>query len=182
MAAIPQHVHSAALLQANRAVIQRVRDAVSPLSPSDLTRHPPSGGWSVGEVLEHLILSADSYLEALRPIVAAKDGRAVTPETMWKPSLMGGLLVNSFRSPRKRRAPKIYRPGPSPRPRALEELVARHEELGRFIAAAGDKEWRRVRLRSPVTPLIRMNLGDAFAVVVTHAERHAGQIEQRSSR
>lgn len=178
MAAIPQHVHSAALLQANRAVIQRVRDAVFTLSSSDLTRHPPGGGWSVGEVLEHLIVSADSYLETLRPIVAAKDGHAVTPATMWKPSLMGGLLVNSFRSPRKRRAPKIYRPGPSPRPHALEEFVARHEELGRLMAAAGDKEWRRVRLRSPVTALIRMNLGDAFAVLVTHAERHAGQVER----
>lgn len=181
MAAIPQHVHSAALLQANRAVIQRIRDAVSTLSPSDLMRHPPGGGWSVGEVLEHLIISADSYLETLRPIVAAKNGHAVTSETMWRPSLMGGLLVNSFKSPRKRRAPKIYRPGPSPRPRALEELVARQEELARLIAAAGDKEWRRVRLRSPVTPLVRMNLGDAFAVLVTHAERHAGQIERTST-
>ena len=178
MAAISQHVHSAALLQANRAVIQRVRDAASTLSPNDLTRQPPGGGWSVGEVLEHLIVSADSYLETLRPIVAAKDRDAVTTATMWKPSLMGGLLVNSFRSPRKRRAPKIYRPGPSPRSGALEEFVARHEELGRLIAAAGDKEWRRVRLGSPVTPLIRMNLGDAFAVLVTHAERHAGQVER----
>ena len=180
MAAIPQHVHSAALLQANRAVIQRVRDAVSALAPNDLMRHPPGGGWSVGEVLEHLILAADSYLERLRPIVAAKHGHAVTTETMWKPSLMGGLLVNSFRSPRKRRAPRIYRPGPSPRPRALDELVARHEELARLIAAAGDKEWRRIRLRSPVTPLVRMNLGDAFSVLVTHAERHAAQVERLS--
>ncbi|HEU5183393.1 MAG TPA: DinB family protein [Gemmatimonadaceae bacterium] len=180
MAPIPQHLQRAALLQANRAVIQRVRDAVSTLSPSDLMRQPPGGGWSVSQVLEHLIVSADSYLETLRPIVAAKNGHAVTPETMWKPSLMGGLLVNAFRSPRKRRAPKIYRPGPSPRSGALEEFVARHEELGRLIAAAGDKEWRRVRLRSPVTALIRMNLGDAFAVLVTHAERHAGQIERTS--
>lgn len=178
MAAIPQHAHSAALLQANRAVIQRIRSAVSALSPSDLMRRPPGGGWSVAEVLEHLIVSADSYLATVRPIMAAKHGHPVTPATMWKPSLMGGLLVNSFRSPRKRRAPKIYRPGPSPRSRALEEFVARHEELGRLIAAAGDKEWRRVRLGSPVTPLIRMNLGDAFAVLVTHAERHAGQVER----
>jgi hypothetical protein len=39
-------------------------------------------------------------------------------------------------------------------------------------------DWRRVRMRSPVAPLLRMNLGDALTVLVVHAERHAGQIER----
>jgi hypothetical protein len=36
----------------------------------------------------------------------------------------------------------------------------------------------RVMLTSPVMPLLRMNLGEAFEVAVVHAERHLGQIER----
>ena len=132
----------------------------------------------MAEVLEHLIVSADSYLKAVRSLVQSKSPRVASADAMWKPSLMGGLLVQSFRSSRKLPAPRMYRPGPSPRPRALEELVKRHEEVGRLLADAGGIDWRATRMGSPVVPLIRMNLGDAFNVLVVHAERHAGQIER----
>jgi len=60
----------------------------------------------------------------------------------------------------------------------LEEFLARQEDVGRLIAEAGTMDWRRVRMSSPVVPLLRMNLGDALTILVVHAERHAGQIER----
>jgi hypothetical protein len=97
---------------------------------------------------------------------------------MWKPSLIGGLFVRSFRSPRKMWAPKIYKPGPAPRPRVLEEFLRRQEDVGGVIAEASELDWSRTRFTSPVTSLVRMNLGDALTVLVVHAERHAAQIER----
>jgi hypothetical protein len=35
-----------------------------------------------------------------------------------------------------------------------------------------------VRFGSPVTALIRLNLGDGFLILVAHAERHFGQIDR----
>jgi hypothetical protein len=166
------------LLRANRAVIDRIRTTVAAVPTEAMLRSPPDGGWSIGEVLEHLIISADSYLEVLRRTVEREKGSTASPDAMWRPSFMGGLLVGSFRSPRRMRAPRIYRPGPTPRPRVLEELIRRQEEVARLIAEGALLDWRRINLRSPVIPLIRMNLGDAFAVPVVHAERHAGQIER----
>jgi hypothetical protein len=175
---VAQDAHRKTLLDANRAVIERIRDTVSGLPEAELTRRPPNGGWSIGEVLEHLIVSADSYLERLRTILAKEQRAGADPHRTWKPSLMGGLLVQSFRSPRKMRAPKIYKPGPAPRPRVLEEFLQRQEETGRLIARSADMDWHGVRFVSPVMSLIRMNLGDAFTVLVAHAERHAEQIER----
>jgi hypothetical protein len=34
------------------------------------------------------------------------------------------------------------------------------------------------RLSSPASRLIRMNLGDAFRILVVHGRRHLGQIER----
>jgi hypothetical protein len=181
MRSIPQRQHCESLRVANRAVIDRIREAVSALSPDALARRPAHGGWSIAEVLEHLIVSTDSYLEAMRPLVQGIRGPRSSERTMWKPSLMGGLLVWSFRSPRKLPAPKLYQPASSPRSRPLEEFVQRQEEVGQLLNEAGSLDWRAIRMRSPVTPLVRMNLGDAFTVLVSHTERHAGQIERLKS-
>ena len=175
---ISQNQHRAALLDANSAAMERIRGAVSTVSPEEMVRPPATGGWSIAEVLEHLIVSADSYLEMLRPVVGRKDGARVDGSGTWKPTIMGGMLAASLRSERKLPAPRMYKPGPNPRPRVLEEFLRRQEEVGRLIAEAGDMDWRRVRLRSPVLNWLRMNLGDALTVLVVHAQRHAAQIER----
>lgn len=176
--AVSQSAHRDSLLAANRAVIRRVRETVSGVAPDALTRRPPNGGWSIAEVLEHLIISADSYLNAMRAVVEQGEDSRAQSDGMWKPSLMGGLLAQSLRSPRKMPTAKAYKPGPSPRPRALDEFLQRQEDVGRLIAEAGAMDWRRIRMRSPVMPMLRMNLGDALTVLVVHAERHAAQIER----
>ena len=175
---VSQNQHRTALLDANSAAIARIRGAVSTVPPEAMSRPPATGGWSISEVLEHLIVSADSYLEMLRPVVGRKDGARVDGTAAWKPTIMGGLLAGSLRNPRKLPAPTMYRPGPTPRPRVLEEFLRRQEEVGRLITNTGDMDWRRIRLRSPVIGWLRMNLGDALTVLVVHAERHAAQIER----
>ena len=59
------------------------------------------------------------------------------------------------------------------------EFLDRQHELERLIERSLDREWRRVRLSSPVSRFIRMNVGDAFTVIVRHAERHFRQIDAR---
>jgi uncharacterized damage-inducible protein DinB len=177
-AAISQTAHSATLLDANRAVIARIRSAVTSVDSAVMSRRPSAGGWSVAEVLEHLIVSADSYLEVMRSLVKQNGSVTAHGDALWKPTLAGGLLVWSFRSPRKLPAPKRYKPGPSPRPRVLEEYLRRQEDVGRLITDSAGLDWRRLKMRSPVAPILRMNLGDALTILVTHAQRHAGQIER----
>src|SRR5687767_9845777 len=99
--ALSQAQHRSRLVDANRAVIARIRASVAPLADQSLGQRPPGGGWSVAEVLEHLIVSADSYLAALRRVLARKDASPADDTTTWRPSLMGGLLTASLRSERK---------------------------------------------------------------------------------
>lgn len=56
--------------------------------------------------------------------------------------------------------------------------MKRQEDLGHLLTEASGIDWRGVRMRSPVTRLVRMNLGDALTVLVVQAERHAAQIER----
>ena len=178
-AAINQLDYRDSLLDANRVVVKRIREAVEGVPTYALTHRPRAREWSIAEVLEHLVISADSYLEILRKTLErGAGGRLPSPPAAWKPTFMGGLLVASLRNPRRMRAPRIYRPGPTARARVLEEFMERQDELARLITQATPLNWSEIRLRSPAISLIKMNLGEAFAVPVVHAERHAAQIER----
>jgi len=171
----PQHVVAADLLQRNERVTAAFESALGGLDATQLAWRPPGGGWSVAQVLEHLCVATDSYLVAL---LQKRGGNqpVATDTTRWRPSFLGGLLANSMRSPRKLPTPRIHRPGPEPRPNVAGEFLTRQREIGRLIASSAGIDWRKLRMASPVSRFIRMNLGDCFEVLVAHAERHLGQV------
>jgi hypothetical protein len=178
MRPLAQSAHHHHLVASNHAVINRIREATTGVRDDQLHQKPPDGGWSIAEVLEHLIVSADSYLGPMRSVVDEHRERKAAPDATWKPTFMGGMLAQSLRNPRKLPSPRSYKVGLSPRPRVLEEFLHRQEEVGRRLSDAAGLDWRRIKIRSPVVPILSMNLGDALTVLVVHAERHAMQIER----
>jgi hypothetical protein len=162
------------VLDARASELQRTADTPA------FEWQPPEGGWSAGQVFEHLCVANDSYLVQLRRVlgtVSATTRDAV--DRLWRPSLAGRLLARSMESPRKLPAPKMWRPAPVPRPNVIGEFLTRQREIEQLIQASMAHDWRRLRLASPISKLIRMNVGDAFTVLVRHAERHFRQIDSR---
>jgi hypothetical protein len=155
----------------------RFQACAGSLGPRALGWKPPAGGWSMGQVLEHLILAADSYLGPMhRAIESAAPVSVADP--VWRPSLLGGLLASSLRAPRRLPAPRAYAPPAHPRADVLEVFRSRLRDTAALLDRARRLEWIRVRLRSPTVGLIRLNLGDCFEINVAHARRHLGQIER----
>jgi hypothetical protein len=144
------------------------------LSQTQISWRPPDGGWSISQVLEHLILTDSAYLPVLHRAIA----NGPRGETAWRPSLMGGLLLRFVRpkSKRKVKAIKGYIPGPEPRANVVSDYIALREQLLRAINQARSRDLRRTRFISPLSSLFRMNLGDAIMVLVVHTQRHLEQI------
>ena len=157
----------------------RLQALAGTLGERALSWVPATGGWSVGQVLEHLIVAADSYLTPMRRLISERSAATVgCGDPTWRPSLMGGLLASSLRSPRKFPAPRAYVPAPVPRPDVLEQFRARLRDTALLLDRARPLEWNRMRSSSPISRLIRLNLGDCFAISVAHAHRHVGQIDR----
>jgi len=160
--------------QSRRA--RALRDAHTAIQ---LSWNPPEGGWSIGQVLEHLCIANDSYLaQAEGPVDHAKREPARARTATWRPTVMGNFLVRSFNSTRRLPAPKIYRPGAAAREAVIDAFLARQEAIGVLLERAVDVVWQDSKMKSPVTSLIRLNLGDGFAIMLTHADRHLRQIER----
>lgn len=161
---------------------ERARTLVQPLSEAQLAWAPPGGGWSVGQVLEHLVVSDALYLERMRRALeaAVAAGRHRGVPTAWRGSLFGRLLAAAVAPDSARRvgAPRVFKPGPAARPGVLEAFLATRGELSALLRRADGWDVSRIRLASPVSALVRLNLGDAFRILANHAERHLGQVER----
>lgn len=149
------------LLDQIDAINERVKALGSDLDDAQLNSQPADGGWSIGQVFEHLVVANDSYVERIRDIVRRHDARrSRSNQAAWRPTLMGRLIADALRSTRNLPAPRMYRPSPRPRPNVVDEFLRRQHELAALVHEAEGLDWRRVRTRSPVTPLVRLNLGD----------------------
>jgi hypothetical protein len=170
------------LARMTRETDARVAVLVQALSDRQRRWRPPDGGWSIADVLEHLCVVHDSYAGMLRPIIDAPSAQRAEDGGQWGPTLVGGMMVKSFRSDRKLPAPKLFRPAPEPRPNVLEEFLGRERELLGQIERSRELDLRKIKLTSPVTRLVRINLGDALGILVEHARRHLGQMERVRAR
>jgi hypothetical protein len=152
------------------------------LTRGQLAWSPPDGGWGVAQVLEHLALSNEQYLKEISASLDGRPRRRRSTTAEWRPSLAGRLLEHAMVSQRKAKAPAAWRPGPVVRPQPLDAFTRTLSELAAQLDRAGDVDLRRARIHSPVSRLIRLNLGDAFELQALHAERHLGQIRRIVSR
>src|SRR5258708_6453748 len=98
MRAIQRDLHQQ--LRADRlASRERIAVAVRPLQLAQLNEHPEPKGWSVGEVLEHLIVSDEAYDDRLHALLrsARPDGGA--PLREWRPTFVGGFIAGALEKP-----------------------------------------------------------------------------------
>lgn len=166
-----------AALAPRLAVLEgRTRAAVAGLSPADLARTPPAGGWSVAQVFEHLCRGNEAYFVPMASAITAAR-RSGRPPRQHRSSFAGGLLLGAIAESNPRRLPTTPKMTPlAVRAGVVEEFLgtlARIESLAREADGADMRE----RMWSPVAP-VPLNLGDAFAILVTHAERHLAQAER----
>jgi hypothetical protein len=156
----------------------RTRVAVTGLPESKFHEAPPDGGWSVAQVFEHLCVSNRAYLDGPLPAAVAKAIAQGPSAREWRPSLLGGWLTNVLLEGSKPvPTPSMLRAGASPRPDVVDEFLRSISEVRKLMFEV-DGHDLRVGMRSPVSPIIGMNIGDALRILVVHSHRHLAQAER----
>ena len=155
------------------------RQLVSGLRDDQLNWKPAPEKWSIAQCLEHLTVTSskfDPYFTAA--LARARKKWPVTSSPSYRPTLIGGWLIKQVlpETGRNLPAPKVFRPSASSAIRgALESFLKQQEHFLEFVRATGGIDYNKTHLRSPVTPLMRYSLADAFVVTVVHGQRHLAQ-------
>jgi DinB family protein len=162
------------------ATRDKIAELVRPLDNAKLHEHPEPTGWSVGQVLEHLYIADELYVEPAAKLVREARPDAGAPGREWKSSFIGGMIAESLLKARPLKNPKVFAPGPTPRNGIVEALLGAELAFVNAMDAAAGYDWHALRIRSPALPrwAPKMNLGDGFRIHVVHLTRHSKQIER----
>ena len=151
------------------------RELINELTEAQLNWRPAPDKWSIAQCLDHLALTSsrfDSYFTDA--LVRGRKQWPVNSPPKYRPSLMGGWLIKQVEpvTGRNLTAPKVFRPATSEIHGAPDKFLQQQNRFLQFVRQTEGVDYNKTRLRSPVTPLMRYSLADAFVITVVHEQRH----------
>ena len=151
---------------------------VAPLSDAQFAWQPAPDSWSVAQCIDHLNTTAREYLPMMDEGIADAIRRGLYKPGPYAYNWIGRLMVWMF-DPKVRvraKAPQAFQP-PVGRPRhdVMAAFRAYQVQYIDRLRQANGLDLARARVTSPVTRMIRMPLGSAFALTVAHERRHLQQ-------
>lgn len=166
-----------AQLEANRVA---ARALWAGRSHEILRRKPAPGAWSAVECLLHLNRAGTVYLPPIDRAIEDGRRRAILGEGSYRHPWFSRWFVASLDAEVRRRfkAPRLFAPA-EPDAADPTAVLREFEDLGPAIArrleASRGLDLGRVRVISPVSPLVRLSLGMGFALFAAHERRHLAQ-------
>lgn len=157
--------------------LQRIDAARAKVDEEGWNRRTPHGEWSPGEVLEHLCLSIQPYLERIGPVLKDSKPDQGHPVTL---TWFGKLILKNAGPAGNAPPPSSTRPGQR---RYTDSDYARWRTLSSQLAQTMESCKGLdlgTKIKNPIIGFFPMNLADCFAIIRDHNERHVRQIEQRT--
>ena len=163
----------------------RLHALADALADDAFNRKPAPDAWSVGECVEHLNRVADGYLAVIEPAVAAGARRAEGPFEY-------GFLARKLSGAVRPGGPALTTSAPlDPSAGGARSSIDKAAALAafdggveRYVAAcerAEGLDLRRIKVRYPFGPLLRLPLGAALQFTGLHALRHVAQAERAAA-
>lgn len=153
------------------------------MSVEQLGWSPAPKSWSPVEVLDHMNNAAEKYHVLVRRTIERSRERGLQDSASFRPGWLQRWFVNQIEPKANTRplpAPGAFRP-------IVRQSVDTHirdrffelcNSLQELLSEADGVALTKLRFASPVSPLLRFNLGEAFWLLVAHEHRHLLQIQR----
>lgn len=158
---------------------EKVKLEFATVTLEQLNWKPAPESWSIGQCIDHLIISDCSYFPTFKKIAEGK--HKMTAFERWNPfsTLFGKILVSQLTENVKRKvnAPKIFIPSASSIDAGIMERFHKHlDSLLEYIAAFREIDLDKTYITSPVSStLVTYSLRNAVRLLVQHEHRHINQ-------
>ena len=148
------------------------------ISLQQLNWKPSEENWSIGQCLDHLIISDCLYFPVFKKIAEGKFEMKFWEN--WNPfnSLFGKMLVSQVQetSRKKLKAPRIFEPSHSKIDIGLLERFHKHlDSLLGYIADFSKIDVDKIHITSPISAVVTLSLRNAVTVLIQHQYRHINQ-------
>ena len=157
------------------------RNLFSMLTPQEFNWSPEKDCWSIAQCLTHLIISSKLYRSAILTAVSTADPAQKGDPGPYRYGLFSRMMIKSldpnnrrtYKAPRKFLPPLIHY--------CVDSVITDFESSGdcweECLKCSNGLNLAKVKVTSPVMPLLRFQLGATFAMMVMHERRHLLQAQ-----
>ncbi len=157
---------------------KRVSAAFTDLSLSQLNWKPAANSWSIGQCLEHLIISDCAYFPVFKKIINRQ--HEMTRWERWSPlsGFWGKMLVSQLqeKAVKKLNTPAVFAPTEKDTDLGVLERFQKHlGSLRDYIAGCQPVDLDKTYITSPALKLVTYSVRNAITILVQHEHRHINQ-------
>ncbi|MFQ3213910.1 MAG: hypothetical protein ACI9C9_001441 [Marivirga sp.] len=156
-----------------------VSEEFSQLNEEALLWKPSSNSWSIAECLKHIVIANTLYLEDIQKQLEKAEVRTI--EHPIKLSLMGRVFL-LFVDPKytwKVKAPNIFKPIKGHKvtngKQVLDDYLKLQDDLIKVAVKAAGYDHANIYITSPLSKLLRFNIGEQLFIMMRHEKRHLNQ-------
>lgn len=181
---LPRNPELADLTRRVEAARPRASRLLSGLTREQANRQPEPGGWPVAQCLHHLVITGQKMVPRLAWGVARARQKRWLAEGPFRYGWLGNWFVRQVidvsSSPRRRfPAPRAFAPTEDHDPSVLlQDFLLLQDHWQGLLEKADGVDLARVQVTSAASRFVRLQLGQWFALLVGHQERHLGQAER----
>jgi DinB superfamily len=178
---VPLHPELADFAEQIANIRNDFKKLTSDLNETQLGWRTHPGRWSIAQCLHHIVLGHQEYIRSIDNAILQARERNLFGSGPFKYGWFGSWFARSLDAPPKfkMKHPKLIAPLPDPPARkVVADFEAVHLELLRLLEQANGIDLARAKMTSPLSRLVRLSLGQAFAVLTAHARRHIWQAWQ----
>lgn len=165
-----------------RRQFEAVRDDARQLSEGldreQLNWSPAPGKWSIAQCLVHLNAVDRAYVQRLERGIEEARERGLLGGGKVRYGLLERWLIRSMEPPPRRRFPAPRPAVPAAEdhdPEVVGRFLATEERLIELLQLANGVDVVRAKIVSPLSKLLKLRLGAAFAFLAAHDRRHLWQ-------
>lgn len=157
------------------------QDLAAGLNEVQFNWRPAANRWSVGQCLAHLTLTVQLYLPSIEHMIDESRERTAQGRSSYRPGWLARWLIKSMEPPpgMKVKTMNVVDPPPGLDPHiTVRQFIAVHDRLAELARSANEVDLNGARMTPPFMRIMRMTLGQSFAVNTAHARRHLWQARQ----
>jgi len=157
---------------------QELRELLNGLTEEQFNKKHSAGGWSVGECVDHLIITGKDYTNQIERGLKKAQQKNLVLKSNYKFSWLGRSFIKNIEPPVKRKFKNPVRWAPDSKllmKNIQDEYLLLQDRYIDLIYDSKGLDIMKVKLPSPATSLLRFSIYEMFAVNAAHQRRHLWQ-------
>lgn len=169
------------LIDELESIKREARTSFGQLTEEQLNWKPTPEEWSVGQCLDHLIVSNVGFFPVMGQVAVGQYTPSFKERLPILPRLFGYLVLNAVKplTPRKFKARPAFQPASSNiSPDIISRFETHQSEVVEHMKSTDGIDLHKTIITSPIASFITYSLFNAYQIIVAHEQRHLAQAKR----